>query len=184
MKKTWQINWYKELISTNETAQEAMQRCDNMSVIAAFEQTSGRGQGNHQWHSMSGENLTFSIVLKYRHGAFDARKEKLVSDHTASSLIKYLQTKGITAWMKLPNDIYVSDKKICGILIRHKVMAGKLCGSIIGIGLNVNQKEFPSFLPNPVSMSMLTGLGYDIQKELEAFLEIFSENLEELSVEL
>lgn len=183
MEKTWGIKWYNELKSTVLTAQEALDHCDNMAVTAALSQTQGRGQGNHEWHSAPGENLTFSIVLKYAEGRFPAVTEKKVSDHTARSVVKYLASRGIEARIKLPNDIYVSDRKICGILIRHRISGSNLSGSSIGVGINVNQKSFPECLPNPVSMSMLTGMEYQLEKELKAFLEIFSENLEELYVE-
>ena len=78
--------------------------------------------------------------------------------------------------MKPPNDIWVEDRKICGILIEHSVRGEKINWSIIGIGLNVNQKEFPSDLPNPTSMA-LEGEETDIKRLLEEFIEIFSREM-------
>lgn len=182
MSRTYDIMWHDSLESTNETAWSLIDTLDNMSVIAAVEQTSGRGQGDHKWHSNAGENLTFTVVLKWKPSPFPAAREKEISDATAQSVVDYLASKGVASWIKLPNDIYVGRKKICGILIKHKLRGPGLSATIAGLGINLNEKDFPSDLPNPTSLALETGssLSFDPKAELEAFLGFFSERLRPL----
>lgn len=188
MKKPWQIIWHKEIDSTNSEASRRHYELDNMSVIAAIRQTAGRGQGDHKWHSKEGENLTFTVLLKYDDGALDkacpkdgfpAIEQASISQATALSVVDFLASKDVEAKIKLPNDIYVKDNKICGLLISHIVRAGKLTVSIIGVGININQTLFPSDLPNPTSLALESGRdGYDVKEELQTFLGCFEANLE------
>lgn len=177
------IIWQKEVDSTNKEAERRLCEgsvCDNLSVIAALSQTEGQGQGDHKWHSQPGANLTFTITVRYENG-FDASRQKQISDLVAHSVMDYLATKGITSRIKLPNDIYVDDKKICGLLIRHHVRSCSIHHSIIGVGLNVNQTSFPDWIPNPTSIKLLTGKSYDdLQGELKEFIKIFRNGLERL----
>jgi len=82
------------------------------------------------------------------------------------TIADYLDSIGIRSEIKWPNDIYVRNKKICGMLIENTLTDTFLTASVIGVGLNVNQNEFPPQLVNPVSMTMLTGKEYDIRAEL------------------
>ncbi len=108
----------------------------NLTFLSADYQTSGRGRTGHIWESKDKENLLFSFVIK----------DKQIIDNfnvlslcLAASIYKVLINLKIdNASIKWPNDVYVGDKKICGIL-----MEGKLPEYIIvGIGLNVNQLSF------------------------------------------
>lgn len=170
---TPQIIWYEELDSTNSQARREIEKYDDMSVLAAKSQTAGRGQGDHKWHSVPCENLTVSFVLK--HDGFPANLQMTVSAAIVATMIKLLKSNGIDAWFKWPNDIYVDKCKICGILIEHGMKNGCLSWSIIGVGLNVNQTEFPSDLPNPVSMKLLDGKDRDVAKVLEELASIFAD---------
>lgn len=177
MKSKYNIIWHNELDSTNSEAARHLTALDNLSVVAARSQTSGRGQGDHTWTSRAGENLTFSIVLKPE--GISSKESFIVSQITALSVVRFLDTFGIEAKIKWPNDIYVlgkSDgKKICGILIENTFKGEDLISSIIGIGLNINQIEFPSDLPNPVSLRQMTGIEHDLEISLEKFLDIFTD---------
>ncbi len=75
--------------------------------------------------------------------------------------------------IKWPNDIYVGDRKICGILIENRLQGNTIKESIIGIGLNVNQTVFKSDAPNPVSIRQLTGRETDLKELIQAFLHAF-----------
>jgi BirA family biotin operon repressor/biotin-[acetyl-CoA-carboxylase] ligase len=91
---------------------------------------------------------------------------------------------GISARIKWPNDIYVGLKKICGILIENSLHGSAISSSIIGIGLNINQRNFNVNLPNPTSMvlcmqnqddrSRYTTESFDIKTCLEGFMNIFT----------
>lgn len=182
MQELPQIIWHKELDSTNSEARRLLAGLDNLSVIAAAYQTAGRGQGDHTWTSSRGENLTFSVVLKFDRGFLSARDALLITQVTTLALCRMLSSKGIPSWIKWPNDIYVADmKKICGILIENVLNCESVGSSIIGIGLNVNQTSFSPDLPNPTSMKLLTGREYDTHALLEEFQIHISDALQLMS---
>lgn len=66
--------------------------------------------------------------------------------------------------VKWPNDVYVGDRKICGILIENTLSGSNILQSIVGIGVNVNQREFMSDAPNPVSLYQLTRIMWDVEE--------------------
>ena len=83
------------------------------------------------------------------------------------SVHSFLKEEGITARIKWPNDIWVADRKICGMLIENILEGPDVAASIIGIGLNLNQQYFDPRLPNPVSLKQLTGRSYGLESTLE-----------------
>ena len=176
MAKEHDIMWLVEVDSTNKYARRHIESLDNLSVVSALSQTEGKGQGDHTWHSKSGENLLFTIILK--NPPFAASHQKIISDMTASSIVSLLHSHGIEAWIKPPNDIWVDRKKICGILIEHSLIGQRISWSIIGVGLNVNQTDFPADLPNPTSMA-IENSGADIRALLSEFMDIFRLSLQQ-----
>ena len=161
------IIWLDLTDSTNDEARRRLSGLANLSVVAAREQTAGRGQGDHTWSSEPGENLTFSWVLQSPPlPPVAAADLLLITQLVTRGLCEYLQQKGVNARIKWPNDIYVGDRKICGILIENVLEGGRLRASIIGIGLNLNQSRFPAELPNPVSLRQLTGERYGLEDDL------------------
>lgn len=170
MTKKNEIIWLNEVDSTNKYVRMHLDELDNLSVVSALSQTSGRGQGDHEWHSEAGQNLLFSILLK--NPDIPAARQSLISDAIAESVVQLLDNHGIEAWIKPPNDIWVGRKKICGILIEHSLRAGRISWSILGIGLNVNQTIFPDHLPNPTSMA-LESSGGNLEDILSEFMDIF-----------
>ncbi len=169
MKEVADIHWLKEVDSTNNEAIRLLDTLDNLSVIAARTQTAGRGQRGNSWLAAGGLNLTFSIVLKFGEGGFPPMKASEQFDLTrcvALGLTDYLESEGITATVKWPNDIYARNRKICGVLIENTLRGGEVASSVVGIGLNVNQVDFPPQLVNPTSMAALTGKEYDLEASL------------------
>ncbi len=174
MTKKHDIIWFKSIDSTNNEARRRISVLDNLSVLSAFEQTGGRGQGDHTWLSSFGENLLFSVVLKFDEGEMHAKDAFMISERTAAALVEFLAGHGIEAWIKPPNDIYVGNRKICGTLIENSVRGSWVSYSIVGIGLNVNQRNFDVSLPNPTSMVLETEKkAYDIAVCLDEILDIF-----------
>ena len=167
------IIWLDSTDSTNKEARRQISALDNLSVLSAVTQTDGRGQQGNAWSSASGDNLTFSIVLK--NPGIDICDQIALSAIASLSITDLLSSYGIEAKIKWPNDIYVGDMKICGILIENALKGDKVDWSIIGIGLNVNQTDFPSDLPNPTSMVLCTRgtSDFDIRLLLEEFMAIF-----------
>ena len=163
----------EETDSTNHWLKEHGE--GNMVVVADY-QTAGRGCGSNSWESERGRNLTFSMLI---HPEDILAKEQfriteVVSVAMCRMLQSYIYDRVEIKW---PNDIYVGDKKICGILIENRLQGTEIKDSIIGIGLNVNQKEFKSDAPNPVSLYQLTGQETDLEEMLMAFLDCFDSEL-------
>lgn len=185
MTKMYDIMWLESVDSTNSEAKRRISDIDNLSVLSALSQSEGRGQKGNKWSSVPGENLTFSIVLKFGEQtagelrlAVTAREQFVLTEITSLSIVEFLSRHGIKAKIKWPNDIYVGDKKICGVLIENSLRGKNLSSSIIGIGLNVNQRNFDVNLPNPTSMILETGIEEDIRSCLEEFMDIFQGYLE------
>lgn len=175
------IKWFESLASTNNEAKKHITDYDNLSVIATIEQSAGRGQGTHTWYTTPGKNLTFTIVFNPEN--LPASEALYLTRITTLSLLSYLAARGVRARIKWPNDIWVEDKKICGILIENILEGNLVHNSIIGIGLNINESGWPEDLPNPVSLGELTGKSYDIREELEAFYKEFCRHAQMLSSE-
>ena len=161
------ILWLETADSTNSELRKRMAGLDNLSIVAAREQTAGRGQGTHTWFATPGENLTFSILYRFGGACTLAASDALlITQVTTLALRDYLLGHGVAARIKWPNDIWVEDRKICGILIENILEAGQVRESIVGIGLNLNETGWPSELPNPVSLRELTGRRYELEPEL------------------
>lgn len=178
------MSWFDSLDSTNNAAERDFEAIDNMSIIATKMQTEGRGQGENKWHSTYGSNLTFSLVLHFEDAELKSKDQILLTCFITLAITDLLSEYGIDAGIKWPNDIWVDGKKICGILIWNKVCGEYITGSIVGVGLNVNETEFPEDLPNPTSMKAITGKTFDcasllekIAKKIrERYTMIFDEN--------
>ena len=181
MTKRTDIIWIERVDSTNEEVKRHISDIDNLSVLSAFEQTAGRGQRGNTWSSKAGENLLFSIVVKFGQDGVEPLKaydQFVISEIAALSVVDLLAINDIEARVKWPNDIYVGTEKICGILIENSLSGSGLSHSIIGIGLNVNQTEFDPTLPNPTSMQIISGEHYDTHGILEQFTDIFKDYLD------
>ena len=162
MTKKYDIMWSEELDSTNEEARRRISDLDNLSVLSVERQTAGRGQRGNSWRSAPGENLTFSIILKFRTcdslsddaamPSLKAADQFILSEISSLAIVRLLENHGIKASVKWPNDIYVGSCKVCGMLIENSLRGSSVSSSIIGIGLNVNQRNFDVSLPNPTSM--------------------------------
>lgn len=174
MKNKYDIIWLDKVDSTNDEARRRINACDNLSVVTALTQTHGRGQRGNSWSSAPGMNLMFSIVLKDLNvRAYD---QFVLSEIAALSVTDFLSLHGIKAEIKWPNDIYVRKRKICGILVENSCRGEWLSSSIIGIGLNVNQRNFDVNLPNPTSIVLETEEKdeLDLHECLEDFMHLFS----------
>ena len=169
----FKIKWFETIDSTNSEAVRQFKECDDFTVFASGYQTSGRGQKGTSWESEQGKNLTFSVVLKSE--GIKAENQFVVSQIITIGIKRYLKSKGIEAKIKWPNDIYVGDKKICGILIEHFLSGDTLSGSVVGVGLNVNQDKFSSDAPNPVSMKNILGKEFSLEEELQSLVGHFHE---------
>lgn len=128
----------------------------------AREQTAGRGQRGNSWEAEPGKNITLSLIL--RPEQLPAMRQFELSEAVALAVADTVESLGIGhVAVKWPNDIYVGDRKIAGILIENTLSGNLISRSIVGIGLNVNQREFHSDAPNPVSALQLTGREHNVE---------------------
>ena len=185
------IMWFDTLDSTNEEVRRRIDSLDNLSVVSALSQTAGRGQRGNSWSSAPGENLTFSVLLRFASddsscfSLLKATDQFVISEIAALSVVQFLENHGISASIKWPNDIYIVRKKVCGILVENILRGSGVFYSIVGIGLNVNQRNFDVTLSNPTSMLLEIGEQvcfpdyesdtYNIRCLLDEFMVIFAE---------
>lgn len=132
------ILWLDTIDSTNSEALRRLPELPSGTVLAAREQTAGRGQRGNTWFSQPGKNLTFSLVLKNL--PLTASQAIRLNFLFSVAVADFLQARGVEAAIKWPNDIYVGGRKICGMLIENTLgPGGKLAASVVGLGLNINQ---------------------------------------------
>ena len=140
-------------------------------VVWADYQTAGRGQGTNRWESERGQNLLFSILLHPE--TIPANGQFHISMAISLAICEALGQHIGDLSIKWPNDIYWRNGKIGGILIEHRLQGSHLKDSIIGVGLNVNQRQFYSDAPNPVSLWQIceheTDRGQLLQDVLHSF---------------
>lgn len=153
--------------STNSWCKENSPRLNNGDSVLTHNQTAGRGQRGNSWEAAPGMNLTMSLFLRPE-GIVPAR-QFLISEAVAIGVADTVEQvlgkrSDAPVRIKWPNDIYVGDRKIAGILIENVIAGSSLSQSIAGIGLNVNQTEFISDASNPVSLRQLTSETFDIEE--------------------
>lgn len=141
-------------------------------AVTASHQTAGRGQRGNVWQSDGGCNLLLSLLL--RPGAsLEVSHQFLLSQAVAVSLHSAMKLYGLDTRLKWPNDIYVGNRKLAGILVELDYSGAFVEQAIVGIGLNVNQTEFPPMDKVPVSMKMLAGRDFSVDEVMSKVLASF-----------
>ncbi len=166
----FQVEWFDKIASTNAAMRDAFRRGEKIEsgrIIAAREQTDGRGRQDRKWLSAPDTNLCFSLFVQT--GAELASVPSLTLA-AALATTEMLNAQGIAAAPKWPNDVLVDGKKICGILSERVEPEG----IIVGIGLNVNMSsEEAEAIGRPAtSMLIETGTASDLSKTLDALLDL------------
>lgn len=191
--RNFDIRWFDTLESTNNYCKLLdINSVEEFTVVCARRQTAGIGQQGNVWVSEAGKNLTFSLILKPTFiNAADQYNltmalalavaetlEQQFSDlHSPSSVPSSpfsVRRSPFSVLIKWPNDIYVGDRKVCGILTTNHLSDGHISSSICGIGLNVNQTVFPDWVPNPTSLLLESPSGqnpFDLDAVLGALLD-------------
>lgn len=179
------LKYIRETASTNALLklmirQEAL---DGMTVVYTDYQQSGRGQGDNVWESEKGKNLLFSIYLP--RPELPIEEQFLISCISSLALLSALrQAVGDSCRMenfsiKWPNDIYWQEKKLGGMLIENTWQGRAISHSVIGVGINVNQQQFYSSAPNPVSLRQLSGKRFARKKLLNEIIQAFKHYLQQ-----
>jgi BirA family biotin operon repressor/biotin-[acetyl-CoA-carboxylase] ligase len=171
------IKILEEVNSTNSFALQLIKEAPPAEgcVVWAKKQVAGRGQRGASWNSEPGANLTFSIILRphFLQVAEQFQLTKAIALGIAGFVSHCLEDY-VNVKIKWPNDIYVKKLKIAGILIENILEQSTIKYSVVGIGLNVNQMVFDTFLPNPVSLKALAGKDFnpdDCLVQLCSFIE-------------
>jgi BirA family biotin operon repressor/biotin-[acetyl-CoA-carboxylase] ligase len=161
------ITFLTEVDSTNNEAARHLHEAPHGAVWAAAFQSAGKGQQENRWESEAGKNLLFSILL--RPMCFRAEAQFLLSQAVSLGVCDYLRNEGLPAQIKWPNDIYVGEKKIAGLLLEHHVCGEYISATIAGVGLNVNQQHFVC-APQATSMRTEMKKEFDLQTVLKGLL--------------
>ncbi len=149
---------FPELPSTNLFATDLLSKskpAEGTAISASF-QTDGRGQIGSKWYGEPGKNLALSIIL---YPVFLSPVQQFfLSQAVALAVRDWLaETLEKPAHIKWPNDVYIGDLKIGGILIQNSISGTAMQSSVVGIGINVNQEVFDPSLPNPTSLKIEAG---------------------------
>jgi BirA family biotin operon repressor/biotin-[acetyl-CoA-carboxylase] ligase len=156
------LMFFENLPSTNNYAADLLKN-NNLqegTIIYTNYQPEGRGYSGTKWESEDGKNLLISILL---FPSFINPEDQFNISMTISlGICDFLMRDIPDCSIKWPNDIYVNNDKIAGMLIESSVLNNQIEFTIAGIGLNINQEKFKSNAPNPVSLSLLTGKRYDL----------------------
>lgn len=160
--------WFDSVSSTNQTAAELASQRDFIegSAVIAKEQKAGRGQAQKGWDSFSGKDFMGSVLLKPTF--IKAHQSFLLNIFSSLAVADVVCHYGIKPQVKWPNDIFIGNKKVSGILIENRLKAQSINQSIIGIGLNVNG-DFSNSEFQAISLSQVLGRKLDLL-EVEARL--------------
>jgi len=152
-----------EVESTNNYANQLVlsKAAEHGTVVLAQHQKKGRGQKGNSWESEPSKNLLASFILFPQF--LPAAKQFYLSKMASLALVDFLKTETSDVSIKWPNDIYIQNKKVAGILIENSINGRNVSSAIIGIGLNLNQEIFVSDAPNPVSLKQITVKKFDIE---------------------
>ncbi len=175
------ILFFQQLNSTNTYAEQLdLSTLEDGTVIWAIEQTCGIGQKGNSWESNSGENLTFSIILKPTF--LSIQNQFMISKVLSLGILDYLSSllPKSRIHIKWPNDIYVDRCKICGILVSNSITGSTYAAAIGGIGFNVNQTCFTSAAKNAVSLQMLLQTSFNLKTILEKLLSCIENRYSQL----
>lgn len=154
--------FFDEIDSTSSYIKRNFDILNDFTIVETNYQTSGRGRFSRKWISKKGDNLLFSILIKNKDIIKYSSK---LSTYSSFILMKFLLdlNPNINISFKRPNDVYVDNKKICGILLETHMNDNKIDGIIIGVGINLNQVIFDDEIKNKATSLKLI-LNQDINK--------------------
>lgn len=174
--KNFRILYYSTVDSTNKLARQfAEQEEPEGLLVVADQQITGRGRGEKRWFSVSGESLTFSLLLRpVNKNPEQCPQLALI---LGLSLAQTMEKLGFYPQLKWPNDVYLNGKKIAGILLENTVRYNRLQWIVAGVGVNLNVKKesFPQTLQDIATSLFIEG-GKEIVTDqfLQEFLSVFS----------
>ena len=160
-----------ECLSTNDILTNLLKRnkvVEGDSIETDF-QYQGKGQRYNTWISEKESNILLSFLLSPN---LKVENQFIIHLLVSISLIRLLNKLNIDARIKWPNDIYVGDKKIAGILIENFIFKKKVQNSVVGIGLNLNQRKFKGF--RATSVYLETNIKYEKKEVVDVLKNLIS----------
>ena len=167
---------FDELPSTNDYAREliAKSKPPGGTVVRADSQSAGRGQFGSTWHSAAGQNLTLSLVLypKWLSAGAAFQLSKAIALAICDT-VRQLTGKAGQVQVKWPNDVYLDRRKVAGILIQNTLHKSIVQSVVVGIGLNINQVDFPETLSKAGSLALSCKREFDLDAVMnELFVQV------------
>ncbi len=178
----WNIVFCKEIDSTNlEVRRLSKQGAEAGLVVSADMQNAGRGRSGRTWDSPAGGNLYFSVLLRPDFSPEKAPMLTLLMAYSvANALDKVIYPEGLSVQIKWPNDIILSRKKICGILTEMNLEQGQIEDVIIGVGINIDTRQFSETLQDKATSIVLeSGIIVDKESLLKQILQEFGKHYED-----
>jgi len=165
-----QIHHYYKIGSTNDAAMDAAAADAPEGVVfLAEEQTAGKGRCGNQWHSARSSGIYCSVILRPQLPPSDALVLSLAAGLAVQSAIRSIDSR-INPDLKWPNDVLIDGKKFCGILTEMNAEATRVRHIVIGIGINVNQRNFPDDVRDTATSLLLASGSEWSRVELAAAL--------------
>lgn len=179
---TMALNWIRldSVPSTNQYLSTGLRKgtiVGETAVIADY-QESGKGQGHHSWESESGRNLLMSLLLFPEF--LSASAQFMISKVVSVSVCRLLEPSGVSPLIKWPNDIVTEKGKIAGILIEHGISDNRISHTIAGIGVNLNQTEFPEYDQPATSLRLESGFSLEPEEAGKRLARLILEEMEQL----
>ena len=159
--------FFQNLPSTNAHTFDLMKKSKlpEGTILYTNYQSAGKGYSGNKWESEDSKNLLISIIL---YPSFIKPEDQfLISMVISLGVCDFLMRFIPECSIKWPNDIWVNNDKIAGLLLESSLTGNQIESTVAGIGLNINQQRFLSNAPNPVSLNQLTGVNYDLPSSLE-----------------
>lgn len=166
----------EEVHSTNDYAIDLIAKSNPLegTVIKTYNQHAGNGQIGRTWFSDVGKNITLSIILypTFLSPAESFHLSMALALACRETVAHVTQSENVA--IKWPNDIYVNRSKIAGLLIQQNILGQRIQSAVLGIGLNVNQDNFPSSIPNPISIYNICKKTFDLVEIEKLLLDRFA----------
>lgn len=174
------IHHYDSIGSTNDKL-KAMLDAPEFTCVMAEEQTAGRGRRERSWHSAPGDGLYLSVLLRPEIEPSKIPLLSLLAAVAVAETILGFQISNLKVDIKWPNDVLVNERKISGILIESTSVPNEAPRLIVGIGVNLNQQEFPSEIHEiATSLRLESGQSFDVASFRNALLDRLAFWYEEL----
>lgn len=160
--------------STNDYLRSQMDQLREGALVICEHQTLGKGQRGNRWEAEPGKNLTCSVLLRPDFlDIYASFQLNIISALSVAEVVTHFAS-GREVKVKWPNDVYVEDRKIAGILTENGIQGNQFRFSILGIGLNINQMQFEH--PKAVSLQQLTGQPYAVMDIAERLMQQLETN--------